>query len=467
MQLVVRPLENWKSPLLDLGASGIGFFGGGRDSQSGTQYIVTHSIPREPIYSLAAFQHAMANGAISNDPGNGPPADKFLEPSISHAIGNSFAPSFLESDQSEGTINKTPAADHSYLANQALWDDWFLSSIAPQTAKSWKDAGIEREQKTVAAEFFGLDGVTSKPLPNRHFKPWISDPKAVMTEMFQGDKPSLEAAERVASHMVIQGGFNVNSTSVQAWKVMLSSLRNHQMATITPQTPNKEQMETAEGVPSGALLTAAGKAIDDKTLDDPQSEMQWRGFRDLTDYQIDELSEALVKQVRKRGPFLSLADFINRRLEYNSDQAISGALQAALDDDSVTINRAYTKGARALTEKDASKAGLPFPEAEAGASASGIPGYVKQADLLTSLGPLLTARSDTFRIRAYGETRSKDGTRVIARAWCEALVQRTPAYLDPADEAWKLPLDLQNNANKIFGRRFVITSFHWLNQSEV
>ncbi len=473
MQIVVMPLENWMSPFLDGGSTGVGFFGGGYTSGTGSSYVVTHSIPREPIYSLAAFQHAMANGTITRSPGPVPPGEKFLEPSISHAIGNSFAPSFLASNETEGTINESPAADHSYLVNQALWDDWFFSSIAPQTAKSWQDAGINREQNTVFSEFLGIGGADSKPLPNRHMKAWVSDPETVMTDIFQGTAPTSDAAIKVASHLMIEGGFNVNSTSVDAWKLLLSSLRKQKMPAIEPATPNSEIATQAEGVPSGALLTPVGQAIDKNDLDDLKSEMQWRGFRDISDDQIEELAKDMVVQVRNRGPFLSLADFINRRLDPTDKEiAKSGALQAALDDtnssgSSEPINKAYVEGSRAITEADASTAGLAFPEAEAGASSVGIPGYVKQADLLTSIGPLLTPRSDTFRIRAYGEVRSKDGTHVIARAWCEALVQRTPKYLDPSDEAWKLPAALLSNTNKLFGRRFVITSFRWLAQNEV
>lgn len=49
------------------------------------------------------------------------------------------------------------------------------------------------------------------------------------------------------------------------------------------------------------------------------------------------------------------------------------------------------------------------------------------AQLMTALTPLLTVRSDTFRIRAYGEAvNPMDATRNEASAWCEAIVQRKP-----------------------------------------
>jgi hypothetical protein len=70
--------------------------------------------------------------------------------------------------------------------------------------------------------------------------------------------------------------------------------------------------------------------------------------------------------------------------------------------------------------------------------------------ILAALGPMLTVRSDTFRIRAYGEALNPaDATRIEATAYCEAIVQRTP---DP------LPG---------FGRRFVIAYFRWLGPDDI
>jgi hypothetical protein len=132
-------------------------------------------------------------------------------------------------------------------------------------------------------------------------------------------------------------------------------------------------------------------------------------------------------------------------------------LQSALDSEEVSINAAFRRNNRATPLSEV--ADYPFPEAEAGAKAVGIPGYVKQGDLLTTLGPLITVRGDTFLIRAYGEDRDASG-KVLARAMCEATVQRFPEYLDPADEATEA--DPKSKANQEFGRRFRLTSFRWL-----
>lgn len=469
MQISVKALNSWKDPILDVGSTGLGYAGGGYTAEFGNSQIVTHSIPREPIYSLAAFQHAVANGSpLQYFKDHTTIAHYFLYPSISHAIGNSFAPSFLAPDQTEGTLNGSEAADHSYLANLGLWDDWFFSSIAPQTSDSWRKAGLQRDQRVVFEEFVGSEGAASKPLPNHRMRPWVpADTTGLVDEFFNKNTPKPEATARIAAHLLIEGGFNVNSTSVGAWRALFSSLRNRSVPVLDAQNPGPETLSQAQGVPSAALLTAGGEAIPKQGLDDPKSSLQWRGFRELDDEQIDELAEAMVAQVRLRGPFLSRADFVNRRLGQDKDLARHGALQAALDDDEVSINQDYLNSGRAISMAEAAEAGLIFPEAEAGAAAAGIPGYVKQADLLTSIGPMLQVRGDTFRIRSYGESRSKDGKTILARAWCEAVVQRIPEYMDRTDEPWRTNTELTSPLNQQFGRRFQVTQFRWLQPEEV
>lgn len=467
MQVSVKALNSWKDPILDVSAAGQGYAGGSYTAEFGNQYIVTHSIPREPIHSIAAFQHSVANGSPPQHFGHDTIRDYFLQPSITHAIGNSFAPSFLAGDATEGALNNTAAADHSYLANDALWDSWFFSSISPQTSESWKSSGRTRGQRTVFEDFIrGSHYDEGHLLPIRNFRPWVKDPEKAVTTLFVGGKPTELAHEKSATYLMLRGGFNVNSTSVDAWKLLLSGLRNTKIATSNPKNSNREITNISDETVVAGLLTPFGKAISDQSLNDPKTPEQWKGYRDLTDVQIDELAEAIVRQVKLRGPFLSLADFVNRRLEKYGAVSLSGPLQAALDDDKVSINQAFRTGSREVTIAQASAAGLTNPEAEAGAAAVGIPGYVKQGDILTSVGAYLTPRSDTYRVRAYGEALSTSG-KVIARAWCEAIVQRVPDYMDIRDPAERRYNELTQLINKNFGRRMNVVSFRWLNPQEI
>lgn len=96
----------------------------------------------------------------------------------------------------------------------------------------------------------------------------------------------------------------------------------------------------------------------------------------------------------------------------------------------------------------------------------GANGCLFQGDLLQALGPLLATRSDTFRIRAYGEAVDEAGT--TQGAVVELLVQRTPDYLDPINPAHDRLRDAgRAPANVLLGRRFVIISSRTLTPEEI
>ncbi len=464
LQVGMRRVNSLSDPIVECDVKGLGYYGAGYSSNDGVSHVVTRSIMREPIHSLGALQHGSAEGKKFGQA----VGEKtwFLQPSISHAIANSFAPSFLGPDAVRGTLAGWPAADHSYLANLALWDTYFYSSIKPRTKSAHKSPSTAySEQKRRLEDFLATD-TAYKPLPNERMRPWASDPASDIKALFPSTTPDPSAADRTASLLMVDGMFNVNSTSVTAWKSFLSGLKKAKVpSNPSPGLLSQAKMVDAQGTAVAALLEAAGEEIDDTTLGDPSEAEQWRGFRSLSNDQIDELAKAIVKQVRKRGPFLSIADFVNRRPGSNKELAVSGALQSALDDKDVSINEAYRQGDRSLSLAEAQAQGFPFPEAEAGPKAIGSPGYVKQGDLLTSLGPMIAVRGDTFVIRGYGEAREASGKIVLARSWCEAVVQRVPDYLDPSDKAYAaVPT---SPVNLTFGRRFNIVSFRFLNPEEV
>ena len=83
--------------------------------------------------------------------------------------------------------------------------------------------------------------------------------------------------------------------------------------------------------------------------------------------------------------------------------------------------------------------------------AANLPAPITPGDFMAAIGPLLTVRSDTFRIRAYGEALNPvDPAQTEAITICEAIVQRTS---DPA-------------ANGL-GRKFIVTYFRWLGPEEL
>ena len=76
---------------------------------------------------------------------------------------------------------------------------------------------------------------------------------------------------------------------------------------------------------------------------------------------------------------------------------------------------------------------------------------VTETQLITELRPILATRSDTFRIRGYGDTLNPaDRATVQASAYCEAIVQRTP-----------------ESAPNALGQRFIVTYFRWLGRDDI
>ena len=124
--------------------------------------------------------------------------------------------------------------DHSYLANKALWDDYFFSSIAPHLVDVF--GGDQRVTADEIAQrvFFG-----EGQLPNRRIVPYREGlSRSSLEELFGSDRAALDRAETMASHLLVRGPFNVNSTSVDAWRALFSSLRGKAVACLLYTSPS-------------------------------------------------------------------------------------------------------------------------------------------------------------------------------------------------------------------------------------
>ena len=480
----------YDSALIDINSQDQGRFGGGHNAQFGVTRCATRQIDAVPPLSLMSLSHAIANGFTDrfgqvNDrvaaglgtlEGGGKykfeasdiafSTVTYAPPQVERAIGNSFASPFIEADEVTGSglyhapADRTlPFFDHSYLANAALFDSWFCSSLHDgkkfPAGAPYQDS---RDATAVLAEFFEQSASDlSKRLINPRVLP-ASTAAVAKDRLVKGTALHLEAVARLGAHVFLDGAFNVNSTRKDAWRAVLSSARDSAklLDVGTVSNPGKTPFGSSGIVAAEAARPAAS----------PSEINQWSGFRALDDTQLDKLAEQVVKQVKARGPFLSLADFINRRPDDSGDARLLGTTQAAIE--AAGLNDALKGGNRSAAASDF--ANLPAPEAAtAGGGLSrstGIPGYLMQSDLLSAVANELTPRGDTFRIRGYGSATDASG-RVIAEAWCEAVVQRMPDYLDPADPAETEHGKLSNQVNLTFGRRFQIITFQWLPREAV
>lgn len=270
---------------------------------------------------------------------------------------------------------------------------------------------------------------------------------------------------------MIEGAFNVNSTSVDAWKAVLASMKaDEAMALITPDLSSAATTLTKRNLIANS--DAKGGRFSRTRL--PGSDSQrgdrgnfWKGSIDLSSSEINELATKLVEQIKKRGPFLSLSEFVNRRIGAAAPLTEKGAIQGAIDETDINkIALAAEAGIPVPTGAPGMDTAYPNPQAMVGNSAQGSPGFLMQSDVLAVLGNTATVRSDTFTIRAYGDSVDASG-RILATAYCEVVVQRVPEYVDPVDRASVAPADLTSQINKKFGRRFQIVSLRWLTANEV
>ncbi len=392
--------------------------------------ILREPRPPEPglVQSIAHLQHA-------------PLGDSSLAPT--YAIGNSLQDYRIQRTNTSVVGSPVVGVNHdaSYLLNRALWDDYFFSTVP---------AGLTPTQ--LASPAFRL--------PNARLRPYA--PSGALPAAAH-----LLAHDRVAAHLMLQGGFNINSTSEQAWRAVLAAAHG---LDYDPET--------------GAVPATP------EPLDNPFSRFHrpradsgtpWSGYRELTQAQLASLAANIVAEVRARGPFKSLADFVNRRLD-SGPSGLAGPIQAAINASDLSPTAAHRINNLAPTNSDPSGThlsasgydrdafrGKPGSEAAPVSSRNAfIPGHLTQADVLSRIGSAITARSDTFVIRVYGETRNPaiDPDEPTARAWAEALVQRLPAYVDDAatpPEALPAP----GSDNERFGRRFAVIGFRWLSPDDL
>lgn len=433
-----------------------------------------------PLFSLASLQHVQLTPFIWHP---------------SYAIGNSFAPPYDDlgvtaqswDDERQEWSNKlnqfqpgtnefvhqlsaanenTQVYDLSYEVNHSIWDKYFMSSLPRNTShEGW--GGSSQWDVDI-------------PVPNSRYHVNLSASNG-------GSYDDLTDFHKSAKGLVVDGALNVNSTSVVAWESFLRAFNG-------VESPVRSgSAGTSEGhAYSRFMLSELGETVP-ADVSDPGL---WGGYRRLTDEDIHRLAEEIVIDVKKRGPFISLADFVNRRLLKTGTSssypeiAYAGALQSA-------INRAGLNDA--LQSSPSSEFTLPdldkaksyqygadywggpsrHPEPQQydtfeyepkGGSkltiseAAGASGYLMQADVLQKVGAALTARSDTFVVRAYGDSVDSSG-KVLARAWCEAVVQRTVEPINPdVDSGGLNPV---KNSSRDLGRRFKVVSFRWLTSDEV
>ena len=444
-----------------LGSGNNGFYGKSYDLADGDSFFPLLSIPKAPLHSLVQLSGANIG-------------TRLFEPT--HAIGNSWRPPYIPKDSIYSTYNISQSGlntfnDTSWQINDALFDRYYLSGIAPSytigVGGYVMDAGnagdasaVSDGIETTLQSFYG--DTPEEAEANPALEPYL--PSGMTAAQIEALLTPADGYQKLGAYSLINGAFNVNSTSVDAWSAFLRGNKDLAIQSL---------QGTTDPVTTGTPFPLSSSASD------TNSNNGWEKFSRISDSDIETLAEKIVDEVRARGPFMSIADFVNRRI-FDDSRSAQGAIQEAIEQ--AGINGNQSSGIRATTSDtipNYSDYANPFAHADAsyiGArnNATGVPLEINQANILLPIAPKLTARSDTFKIRAYGEVVSMRGDAV--QAVCEATVQRVPEYVNTVDEPWvenyTNPLfpsgALQlNSINQSFGRRFKIVSIRWLDQAEI
>ncbi|MGE9291742.1 MAG: hypothetical protein ACQKBT_12160, partial [Puniceicoccales bacterium] len=444
---------------------------------------------------LESPNHLLSLGQLQNAP--------FSRYSFQPAypFANSYADPRIPRDQTyqdsivmplAGGGGTLPAYDLSWLMNRALWDRYFLSGIP----SDWTQNDLDDQE----------------PFPNSRITvtPFADTPPTLSTIQSGRD-----AYNEAAAHLMVDGSFNINSTSEQAWRAVLAGSYGISAADAEAYAAADDRIQEVIPFPrfshniteileandpypavNQTMITEGDYTLVNfyKTafsgnrglyLGQPAEDLPENASPEAV---VNELARSIVAEIRKRGPFLTLADFVNRPLTSSNDNlGIKGALQAGIDGmkyDAAQANPYY------LTSRDgrgdfsmgiANYEGHDIPpdwdpdhsvggpvseyrtEADAYMNKQAMaPFFLTQADILSSLGPRMSARSDTFLIRTYGEAVNLEGE-IESRAWCEAVVQRTPEYVDPSDE----PYDDASGVNAVMGRGYEVVSLRWISPDKI
>ncbi len=153
----IEPINSVLEAPVQVTEDGKGYYGGGYTPEVGTTHVVQQEIPVVPPMSIASLSHAHLGGIsladsvpnqiwqIELEPTPLAVGKDGLFPHTLQAVGNSYAYPQLPADAAfddgfQRTFNSADGArsvvfaDHSYLANKALWDEFFFSSITPHRA---------------------------------------------------------------------------------------------------------------------------------------------------------------------------------------------------------------------------------------------------------------------------------------------------------------------------------------------
>ena len=239
--------------------------------------------------------------------------------------------------------------DHSFLNNLALLDGFFLSGVGTMESSSIsRDELLDFWSRKEAEDF--QTGNRHRPYRNHRIIPYlrsgyvkVEDEKFVENSHQReynweisgyDDEPEEEKKQNhdqadnsilkfqtLAADVLLDGAFNVNSTSVDAWVSQLSMLAGKKILLADGRIVDLESDQVPfprnSTMPADMKIREVGSngnpvLLDPVTNASSNSSAIWNELRVLSPDEIALLAHCIVEQVKLRGPFLSYADFTNQ-----------------------------------------------------------------------------------------------------------------------------------------------------------
>lgn len=506
-----------------MASSGSNAFGGLSNGTGGVTSAVYTEIPLSPPTSLAQLSHA--NFTLRDQ-------DPLL------AIGNSFGTPFNDVNAMGRLGNGIWDWDHSWMLNSALFDRFYFSGAAPEIRRG-STVSESKSLSLVLDEFVAGTGSLSNPrtvlFSNR-------DPAAVramvgnhrriagatLTEgAFNVNSTSVEAwtAVLAAAKRNAMGGESESQPS---------STENARFPRAVRAAKNVNGRNT-----SSASFNDAKAWTGLTTLSDGQIRLLAKSIVDEVRYRaqivhrspVQRFHSSLIKspdyQCRSDrldipAPFTGMGQFINRNLcgwDAQRSNSLSGCLQNAITradvdgaklsnrnqpgtllqgPDSALISQVSVLNSDSTTPGsvpwtpgtsvpyDVTRGNITFRDPRDDSLRAhtlvGAPTSLTQADILAAIGSGLSTRSDTFVIRCYGDAMNPAGD-ASARCWIEAVVQRTPEFVDASQppetevcnpsDSYRCNFATTANpnglrlVNNVLGRRFQVVAIRQLLPQEL
>ncbi len=274
-------------------ADGRGGFGGASHGPGGSTSVTHVDVPMTPPVSLGQLMHANVS---------------VWAWSPYHTVGNSFANVGVPKDKAwVHSIDPNPTSrrgghtmpDMAYLMNHALWDSFYFSGAAPRLKASGRSGAYASVRLSTTQEildaFADGTGTLANPRLRLHRPAGQPAPDTVFaatgfhTPTAAGQAPN--GHRRLASFLLNDGAFNVNSTSVEAWTGLLASVRSIGLGS------------AAAGSDGYRFPRVIGTASQQAAARNLTAASYWNGFVSLTEAQLRALAQGIVDEIKARARF--------------------------------------------------------------------------------------------------------------------------------------------------------------------